>query len=156
MGRPKVQLSICLMATGDCMTAECVFDQLHTAAKSCSNAQLRCRIVKLLMQALLQSHVYTKSRSDNMSDNACVSTVSSVCRYVCWWLVGQTLMTGVMSPPSGIVTATATFMCSLYVIPLPSAVHAAAHTAILSVHIAISSTVSTKGLYQTCHDTLHL
>ena len=39
-----------------------------------------------------------------------------------------TLMTGVMSPPSGIVTAMATLTCSLYVMPLPSAVHAAHDT----------------------------
>lgn len=38
----------------------------------------------------------------------------------------QTLMTGVMSPPSGMVTATATLMCSLYVMPLASGVHATA------------------------------
>ena len=44
-----------------------------------------------------------------------------------------TLSTGVMRPPSGIVTATATLMCSLYVMPLPSAVHAAQVTKQISI-----------------------
>ena len=40
-------------------------------------------------------------------------------------VLSASLSTGVMSPPSGIATASATLMLALYVMPMPSGVHAA-------------------------------
>ena len=64
-------------------------------------------------------------------------------------------MTGVMRPPSGIVTAMATLMCSLYVMPLPSAVHAAYHTAVSLPVIQTYRTGGTPATDAAGHQTMH-